>query len=505
MPAGAAHRHAGARWCTAGRSPSSATCTGTRPGCGTSTAPTRDGRLVYVKATHRARRRRVRLHHSGRWSAQRGHARHRPVRGAERRDGRLRRPHQQPAVRGDARLRRGAGLLRVRVADGQAGRGARAGPGGVPGPQRAVARATCADRAGGGRAGAGGRAAAAGAAPPPAAVRGGRRASCPAGYGNTTHGEGVRRGVGYGVGIKNVCFSEGFDDYSTARVRLEVVGGEPAGRWCTPPPPRSARAWSRVQAQIARTELGVETGDHRDRGHRGRQRRLLLGVAADVHDRRRGPGRLRGGPGAGARAAWPDRPDVRLAGGQGPRRRRRSWPTWSTCSATRPIEETVAVAAPADHPAGPADRAGRRARAVRVRARTGRSSTSTSSSGLVKVVEIATAQDVGKAMNPQARRGPDPRRHRAGPRAGADGGDPGRRRADPQPVVHRLPDPHHPRHAADADRGAGDWPTRTRRTGCAGSGEPPTISSTPAIVAAIRAATGRPLTRVPVRPEHIVG
>jgi hypothetical protein len=41
--------------------------------------------------------------------------------------------------------------------------------------------------------------------------------------------------------------------------------------------------------------------------------------------------------------------------------------------------------------------------------------------------------------------------------------------------------------------------------GLRGIGEPPTISSTPAIVAAIRAATGRPLTRVPVRPEHIVG
>jgi hypothetical protein len=40
--------------------------------------------------------------------------------------------------------------------------------------------------------------------------------------------------------------------------------------------------------------------------------------------------------------------------------------------------------------------------------------------------------------------------------------------------------------------------------GLRGVGEPPTISSTPAIVAAIRAATGRPLTRVPVRPEHIV-
>ena len=41
--------------------------------------------------------------------------------------------------------------------------------------------------------------------------------------------------------------------------------------------------------------------------------------------------------------------------------------------------------------------------------------------------------------------------------------------------------------------------------GLRGVGEPPTISSTPAIVAAVRAATGRALTRVPIRPEHIVG
>jgi CO/xanthine dehydrogenase Mo-binding subunit len=39
--------------------------------------------------------------------------------------------------------------------------------------------------------------------------------------------------------------------------------------------------------------------------------------------------------------------------------------------------------------------------------------------------------------------------------------------------------------------------------GAKGVGEPPTISSTPAIVAALRQATGRPLTRVPVRPEDI--
>jgi CO/xanthine dehydrogenase Mo-binding subunit len=41
--------------------------------------------------------------------------------------------------------------------------------------------------------------------------------------------------------------------------------------------------------------------------------------------------------------------------------------------------------------------------------------------------------------------------------------------------------------------------------GLRGAGEPPAISSTPAIVAAVRAATGKPLRRVPIRPDDIVG
>jgi CO/xanthine dehydrogenase Mo-binding subunit len=41
--------------------------------------------------------------------------------------------------------------------------------------------------------------------------------------------------------------------------------------------------------------------------------------------------------------------------------------------------------------------------------------------------------------------------------------------------------------------------------GLRGVGEPPAISSGPAVVAAIRAATGRDLRRVPVRPDHITG
>ena len=46
----------------------------------------------------------------------------------------------------------------------------------------------------------------------------------PGGAGNTTHGEGVRRGVGFAVGFKNVAYSEGFDDYCAARVRLLADG-----------------------------------------------------------------------------------------------------------------------------------------------------------------------------------------------------------------------------------------------------------------------------------------
>src|SRR5439155_1759061 len=42
-----------------------------------------------------------------------------------------------------------------------------------------------------------------------------------------TRGEGVRRGTALAAGFKNVCYSHGFDDYSTARVRLVRERGEP--------------------------------------------------------------------------------------------------------------------------------------------------------------------------------------------------------------------------------------------------------------------------------------
>jgi CO/xanthine dehydrogenase Mo-binding subunit len=123
--------------------------------------------------------------------------------------------------------------------------------------------------------------------------------------------------------------------------------------------------------------------------------------------------------------------------------------------------------------------------------------------GLVKVVEITTAQDVGRAMNPLAVVG----QIHGGTAQGlglalmeeiqiVDGVVRNPSFTDyllptildmpPMNVdVLELADPHAP-------------------YGLRGVGEPPTISSTPAVVAALRAASGRPLTKVPVQPEHFL-
>jgi CO/xanthine dehydrogenase Mo-binding subunit len=124
--------------------------------------------------------------------------------------------------------------------------------------------------------------------------------------------------------------------------------------------------------------------------------------------------------------------------------------------------------------------------------------------GLVRLVEVATAQDVGKALNPLAVEG----QIQGGTTQGIglalmeeiqvrDGKIRNPSFTDyliptildtppMQLQVLELADPHAP-------------------YGLRGIGEPPTISSTPAVVSAVRAATGRPLPRVPLRPEDIVG
>ena len=212
----------------------------------------------------------------------------------------------------------------------------------------------------------------------------------PGGVANSTHGEGVRRGVGYAVAYKNIGFSEGFDDYSTARVRLEVTGGRAGGDGAhrggrgRPGPGHRAAADRPHRA-------GRRAGRGRARGHRGGQRRLVVGVPADLRDRRRG---ARGVP-AGARPGA--RPLRRRRPGTERRHRRRSWPRWATTRSRRPSSGGTGPPRPSTR------RPGRATRTCSTRSPpTARSSTSTSSSGLVKVVEMACTQDVGKAVNPQA-------------------------------------------------------------------------------------------------------
>ena len=77
----------------------------------------------------------------------------------------------------------------------------------------------------------------------------------PGGVSNTTHGEGIRRGVGYAAGFKNMGFSHGFDDYSTARVRVSVASGEPQVEVHTAAC-EVGQGGITVHAQIARDLLG---------------------------------------------------------------------------------------------------------------------------------------------------------------------------------------------------------------------------------------------------------
>src|SRR5205823_3790844 len=76
----------------------------------------------------------------------------------------------------------------------------------------------------------------------------------PGGAGNTTRGEGVRRGVGFAAGFKNICYSEGFDDCCAARVRLFEDGS--AEVHCAAA--EVGQGVTNVILQVARTELGTD-------------------------------------------------------------------------------------------------------------------------------------------------------------------------------------------------------------------------------------------------------
>jgi len=306
----------------------------------------------------------------------------------------------------------------------------------------------------------------------------------PGGLGNLTHGEGVRRGVGYAAGMKNVCYSHAFDDFSTARVRLTRDARGPIAHVHTAAA-EVGQGIVTVCAQIARTELGIER------------------VEVDQPDTTIGSA----GSSSASRQTWMTGGAVlaacREVKAELLARAREAGRSPDELSALldEPIDRTVTHRHPDTEPRNATTQnrghvaflfAAHRA-VVDVDIET----------GLVKVVQVATAQDVGKAINPVAVVGQieggiaqglglavmEEVQLRDGQVRNASFTDyllP--TTLDMPPVVSELIEHPHP----DAPYGA------------KGVGEPPTISSTPAIVAAIRAATGRELNRVPVRPDDIV-
>ncbi|MFF5768503.1 xanthine dehydrogenase subunit D [Streptomyces tanashiensis] len=335
----------------------------------------------------------------------------------------------------------------------------------------------------------------------------------PGGLSNTSHGEGVVRGVGYAVGIKNVGFSEGFDDYSTAKIRIEVINGEAVATVHTAMA-EVGQGGVTIHAQIARTELGVQQVTIHPADTQvgsagstsaGRQTYMTGGAIKNsceiVREKVLEIGRRKFGS---YHPAWANA-ELLLEGGKVVTDGGEALATIADVLEDQAVEveeewrhrPTQAFDLVTGQGDGHVQYAFAAHRAV-VEVDT--------ELGLVKVIELACAQDVGKAVNPLSVVGQiqggttqglgvavmeeiivDPKTAKVRNPSFTDYLIPTILDTPTIPVDYlELADPNAP-------------------YGVRGIGEAPTLSSTPAVLAAIRAATGLELNKTPVRPEALTG
>jgi len=293
----------------------------------------------------------------------------------------------------------------------------------------------------------------------------------PGGAGNTTRGEGVRRGVGFALGFKNICYSEGFDDFCAARVVLRADGSAVVHSAAA----EVGQGVTGVILQVARTELGTDdvtlapsaTASVGSAGSASASRMTWMAAGA-VRD--------------ACRAALEER--ERCDGGEVDVERVYRHPR------TTPLDpETGQLTGERAHVA-------LAVAAMRVVVE------ADVELGLTRVVWVGTAQDVGRAVNPLAVEGQ------------IEGGT-------AQGLGLALMEELVTRDGAILNASFTDYliptaldmppvdielveePEPDAPYGAKGVGEPPTVVSTAAILSALRNATGRPLTRVPVRPDDI--
>ena len=336
--------------------------------------------------------------------------------------------------------------------------------------------------------------------PEPAAQR--NPITFPGGAGNVGHGEGLKRGVGFAVGYKNVAYSDGFDDFHQARVTLSAGMGGPvaevhtAGVEC-------GQGFSTIVTQVARSELGVDdvvlhAADTQvdSAGSTSASRQTFMGggavqmacraIAEEVF----------------ARAIARLQPEGELSLGDG-----------QVLADGVPItglvdllDEPIAATRTFHHRYTTRfDEKGQGDIHVMFAFGAQRAVVEVDEDlGLVRVLQLATALDVGKAINPQGVEGQSEGGSaqglglavmeeillRDGAIANASFTDyliP--TMLDMPPVVTSI--------VEDPEPGV--------PYGAKGVGEISTIVSTAAIVAAMRDATGLPLNRAPVQPDDVVG
>jgi xanthine dehydrogenase D subunit len=326
----------------------------------------------------------------------------------------------------------------------------------------------------------------------------------PGGVANTTHGEGVVRGIGYAVAYKNVGFSEGYDDFSTARVTLEAAAGEPVATVHTAAA-EVGQGLITVEQQICRTELGVDrvlvhpadtAVGSAGSSSASRQTYVTGGAVraacSRVRDRLLGLARQRLGAG-------PD--GLRLEAGQVVSAAGEPLGPIAGILGSDVIEETVVWRHRPTQPVDP--ETGQGFAHVQYAFAAHRAVVDVDTElGLVKVVELACTQDVGRAMNPLAVQGQI-----------AGGSAQGLGLAIMEEIQVRdglIANPSFTDYLIPTILDMPpmrievlEYPDPNAPYGLRGVGEAPTISSGPAVAAAIRAATGLALPRIPIKPEDI--
>src|SRR5438309_442458 len=298
----------------------------------------------------------------------------------------------------------------------------------------------------------------------------------PGGAGNVGHGETLKRGVGVAVGYKNLAYSEGFDDSSEAWVRVSVDGHGPVAEVKTAAVD-VGQGINTIVTQIVRTELGIDRVLIRPPD-------TSIGSAGSSSASRQTM--MTGG--AVQLACQAVRAEIDAQGGMQQLR--------------RPIEASRVFH---NRQNGKLDASGQGDPHVTFAFGAARAVVEVDQElGLVRVLQLAVAQDVGRALNPQSVLG----QIEGGSAQGlglalmeevalVDGQVKNASFTDYLiPTILDMP-PVVCEVVAEPEPGL--------PYGAKGVGEPSTVVVPAAVVAALRQATGRDLRRAPVKPDDLVG